>query len=197
MKTQLIDQLLRENNGYIKTSEALRNNISKPTFLKYVKENELIKVAHGLYKTEDSWIDDFYVFQYRYPKIVFSHETAAYLFRMSSREPFELSVTLETGKSSSRLNKSGLKVYKIKGELFEFGLTEVLTPYGNTVRSYDLERTFCDLVRSRNNIEIQEVQTFIQAYFKNKDKNIPQLMKYAKLFSIEKTIRQYTDVLLT
>ena len=197
MKTQLIDQLLRENNGYIKTSEVIRNNISKPTFLKYVKENELIKVAQGLYKTEDSWIDDFYVFQYRYPKIVFSHETAAYLLRMSSREPFELSVTLETGKSSSRLNKSGLKVYKIKGELFEFGLTEVLTPYGNTVRSYNLERTFCDLVRSRNNIEIQEVQTFIQAYFKNKDKNIPQLMKYAKLFSIEKTIRQYTEVLLT
>lgn len=58
-----------------------------------------------------------------------------------------------------------------------------------------MERTLCDLVRNRSIIEVQEVQIYIQ-YFKSKDKNIPQLMRYAKLFSIEKVIRQYSEVLL-
>lgn len=197
-KTNLISQLLEKNKGYIKTSEVVENHISKTYFLEYVyvKENNLIKVAHGLYMTEDTWQDDLYVMQTRYPKVVFSHETAVFLLGLSNREPFDISVTLETGKGSSCLNKSGVKVHKIKRELLEIGLIESLTSSGNKVRSYNKERTLCDLVRSRNTIEIQEVQTYIQEYFKSKEKNIPQLMRYAKLFSIEKIIGQYTEVLL-
>lgn len=195
-KTSLLDQVLERNNGYIKTSEAGENNVSRTYFLEYVRKNNLIKVAHGLYMTEDTWQDDLFVIQTRYPKVIFSHETAAFLLGLSNREPFYSSVTLETGKGSSRLNNSGVKVYKIKKELIEVGLINVLTSSGNKVKSYNLERTFCDFVRSRNTIEIQEVQTYIQEYFKHKDKNIPQLMRYAKLFSVEKLVRQYTEVLL-
>jgi hypothetical protein len=195
-KFDLLDKLLKTNNGYIKTSQAIESNISKTYFMKYVKEKKLIKVAHGLYMTSDTWKDDLYVIQIRYPKVVFSHETSAFLLGLSNREPFEISVTLKTGKGSSRLIKDGVKVYKIKNDLLEIGLIEVQTYLGNKVRGYNMERTLCDLVRNRNIIEVQEVQTYIQEYFKSKDKNIPQLMRYAKLFSIEKVIRQYSEVLL-
>lgn len=149
-----------------------------------------------MYMSENTWQDDMYVIQARYPKIIFSNETAAFLLGSSEREPFEISVTLETSTGSLRLNKSGVKVYKIKKDLLEVGLIESLTPLGNKVRSYNQERTFCDFVRSRNTIEMQEVQTYIREYFRSKDRNISQLMRYAKLFSIEKIIRQYTEVLL-
>lgn len=195
-KFELLDKLLKTNNGYIKTSQAIENNVSKTYFMKYVKEKKLIKVAHGLYMTSDTWKDDLYVIQIRYPKVVFSHETSAFLLGLSNREPFEISVTLKTGKGSSRLIKDGVKVYKIKNDLLEIGLIEVQTYLGNKVRGYNMERTLCDLVRNRSIIEVQEVQTYIQEYFKSKDKNIPQLMRYAKLFSIEKVIRQYSEVLL-
>ena len=45
-KTNLLNQLLEKNKGYIKTSEMVDNNISKTYFLEYVKENSLIKVAN-------------------------------------------------------------------------------------------------------------------------------------------------------
>lgn len=71
--------------------------------------------------TENTWQDDMYVIQTRYPKVIFSHESEAFLLGLSNREPFDISVTLETGKGSSRLNKSGLKEYKIKKDLLEVG----------------------------------------------------------------------------
>jgi len=61
---------------------------------------------------------------------------------------------------------------------------------------YNAERTICDLVRSRRNIEIQDLQSAVKGYVKRKNKNIPLLMRYAELFSVEKIIRQYLEVLL-
>ena len=61
---------------------------------------------------------------------------------------------------------------------------------------YDLERTMCDLIRSRSNFEIQDFNTAIKSYVQRSDKDLNRLMVYAKSFRIEKVIRQYMEVLL-
>lgn len=48
----------------------------------------------------------------------------------------------------------------------------------------------------RRNIEIQDLQEGIKAYIRQREKNIPLLMRYAKAFSVEKIVRQYLEVLL-
>ena len=88
------------------------------------------------------------------------------------------------------------KVYKVKEELFDEGIIGTRSPSGNILRTYNQERTICDLIRSRRNIEAQELQTAIKEYVRLKDKNVPLLMRYAKAFSVEKIIRQYLEVLL-
>jgi len=40
------------------------------------------------------------------------------------------------------------------------------------------------------------LQEAIKTYVQLKEKNIPQLMRYAKAFSVEKIARQYLEVLL-
>lgn len=70
------------------------------------------------------------------------------------------------------------------------------TPFGHDVPVYDVERTICDLIRSRNNIEIQTLQDALKQYARHKDKNLRTLMQYAKLFRVEKILRQYLEVLL-
>lgn len=195
-KFEQLKLILKNNNGFIRTSEAVENDISRSYFLEFVKANELIKITNGLYMSEDAWQDDLFVIQTRYPDAIFSHETATYLLNLTDREPFDISLTLPTGKGSFRLNQENINVYKIKGDLFEVGLIETKTPSGNIVRTYDMERTFCDVVRSRNNIEVQQSQSYINNYMQSKDKNIPQLMRYAKKFSVDKIIKQYMEVLL-
>ena len=51
-----------------------------------------------------------------------------------------------------------------KGELHAVGLTDATTSFGNTVRVYDMERTICDIVRSRSTMETQVYQDALKQY---------------------------------
>ena len=195
-KFEILDALLQKNNGFLKTSEVSYAGISKTYFGEYVRDKELVRVAHGLYISQDAWEDGMYVIQVRYPSAVFSHETALYLLNLAEREPIRYSVTLQTGTNTAGLSKQGVKVYTVKAALFEEGIAMAKSPAGHTLRVYNPERTICDLVRSRRNVEIQDLQTAIREYVKLKEKNLPLLMRYAKEFSVEKIIRRYLEVLL-
>lgn len=76
------------------------------------------------------------------------------------------------------------------------GLTTTRTPFGHTLPVYDMERTICDLLRSRHRMEIQIFQDALKQYVRRKDKNLRRLMQYAALFHVEKPLRQYLEVLL-
>ncbi|MDL2327280.1 type IV toxin-antitoxin system AbiEi family antitoxin domain-containing protein [Ruminococcaceae bacterium OttesenSCG-928-A11] len=195
-KLDRLSTLLDKNNGFLKTSDAVAAGVSRTYFSKYVRDHHLECVAHGLYMAQDAWADGMYVIQVRYPSAIFSHESAAFLLNIAEREPVQYSITLKAGANATSLSREGVKIYKIRPDLFDEGLTQVQSPAGHTLRVYNSERTICDLVRSRRSIEIQDLQSAIKEYIRRKDKNVPLLMRYAKMFSIEKIIRQYLEVLL-
>ena len=180
-KFVILDTLLKENQGFLKTSDAVQAGISRAYFGEYVRTRGLERM---------------YVIQVRYPEAVFSHETAMYLLNLADREPLRYSVTLKSGSNTAGLTKQNVKVYKIREPLFQEGILQMDSPAGHLLRVYNPERTLCDLFRSRRNIEIQDLQTAIKEYLRSKEKNIPLLMRYAKAFSVEKTVRQYLEVLL-
>jgi hypothetical protein len=195
-KFEMLDTLIQKNKGFLKTSDATQAGVSRAYLSEYVHGRGLKRVAHGLYMSEDAWEDGLYIIQARYPLAVFSHETAAYLLNLADREPVRTSVTLKAGANTAGLTKQGVKVYKVSKELWGEGIIETASPAGHTVRVFSPERTICDLVRSRRNIEIQDIQSALKAYVRSKEKNLPQLMRCAKSFSVEKIIRQYMEVLL-
>ncbi len=94
------------------------------------------------------------------------------------------------------MEEQNIKVYRIKKELFNLGVIEVESPAGHKVKTYNTERTICDLLRNRSNVEIQDLQSALKEYVRSKEKNIPQLMRYAKELRVEKLTRQYLEVLL-
>jgi len=194
--TQKLALLLEKNNGYLKTSDAVAAGVSRSVLGDFVRRHDFERVTHGLYMSQDAWEDGLYVIQVRYPSVVFSHETALYLLNLVNREPSPFSVTLKTGTNSSALSKQGVKVYKVKEDLFRDGIINVRSPSGHIVRAYNAERAICDLFRSRSNIEIQDIQDAVKAYIRLKERNIPLLMRYAKAFSVEKIVRQYLEAFL-
>jgi len=64
------------------------------------------------------------------------------------------------------------------------------------VKTYNKERTICDIIKKRNSLDIQVIAEAIKAYISGTDKNLLLLYKYAKLFRIEKPLRIYLEVLL-
>ena len=191
-----LDHLLKTQEGMLRTDQVVSDGISKHVLYNYLRTSDLERVAHGMYLSKDTWLDAMYLLHLRFSQVVFSHDTALFFHNLTDREPLQYTVTVKTGYNPTKLKEKGTQVFTIKAELHEVGLITMQTPFGHDVLVYDMERTICDLLRSRNHIEIQTFQGALKAYARRKDKNLRRLMYYAKLFRVEKILRQYLEVLL-
>lgn len=79
--------------------------------------------------------------------------------------------------------------------MWELGRIDVVTPFGATVQAYDKERSICDLISQKKNVDIQLYTHAIKEYFSN-EPNISKIMNYSKLLGVEKQVRNYIEVLL-
>ena len=195
-KRNILDKLLEEQNGYIRLIDAQNEGVSKYAVLDYVRKNEMEKIAPGIYISPETWEDRLYSIQLRNRKIVFSHETALYMHNLSDREPFSPVITVGRGYNAKHLKDNGVVVHTVRPEWLELGLTQAQTFTGNTVRIYDRERCICDIIKNKNRMDIQVFQMALSFYFSNSEKNIHDLMEYARIMGISDKVRQYTEVLL-
>ena len=60
---------------------------------------------------------------------------------------------------------------------------------------YDIERTICDVIRKRREIDASVFNYALVGYMKRKDKNLNRLMEYAETMRLEKKIRETMGVL--
>lgn len=192
-KKEIIKAKVLQNQGIIQISDIIAEGISKQYAIKYLQDRNYERVAKGVYLAPDAWQDDLYIISLQYKKIVYSHDTALYLLGLSEREPTCFTVTVPRGYKVDYKGKSPLKKISVVEERYFLGLDTVTTPYGHMVPCYNAERTLCDIFRIET--EMREKQFAVKEYL-NGNKNLPRLMEYAKMFHIEKKIKQYMEVLL-
>lgn len=185
-----------QEKDILTTEMARKSGVSKYKFYQFLKDNEYEQIGHGVYAAKDAWVDELKLIHERCPQGVFSHDEAFYYYGLTDREPLTHTLTMYSGYNAHRLTADGIKVYTVKKELLDLGKTTVTDHLGNDIPMYDLERTVCDLIRSRNSIEVQDFNSVLKAYVSRKDKNLNRLMEYAKLFRVEKILRRYMEVLL-
>ena len=194
-KFEMLKEQMKNNNGYLIVSDAVKNGISKEYVNQFTKKEKLEKAAAGIYVDSNIWIDSLYILSLK-KKIVFSHETALYLHGLAEHEPDRINLAIENGYNASNLRKQGFRVYTISKDMFSVGQTTVKTVHGNTVPVYDIDRTVCDIINIKDKLDIQVFQYALKEYMKRKDKNLFNLMKYAKMIGIEDKVRIYTEVML-
>ena len=191
-----LNALINEHNGIILTKHVTESGIPRTYIAELVKRGVLERLERGVYITKDSFDDEMYRLQAKYTCAVFSHESALFLHDLTDGDPLQYSVTVPAGYNSQNIQAIGVKVYSIKKELYALGLTAGRTMFGREIKCYDMERTICDIIRSRNQMDIAILTDAIKRYSKRKDKNLPQLMRYAKSFRVTKLLRSYMEVLL-
>ncbi len=188
--------IAKKNGGIIETKIAAQHGISKAMLYKLCREEKIHRIVKGQYILPDDMQDELLSISMRSENIIFSHETVLYLHGISDRTPFEHTVTAPSGCIPSTAIKSECKVYYIKPELFDLGKTELKTPSGNLVPCYDLERTVCDVIRSRNKLGTETFLAALKLYAANPKKDLNKLNSYAKKMRVSNTLRQYLEVLL-
>lgn len=184
------------NGGIIDNKAAGACGISRQVLAKLCADGTIQRIARGQYILSDDMQDDLLSIGKRSANLIFSHETALFLHGISDRVPFEHTVTTPSNRVPSKALLEECKVYYIKPELFELGKTSLMTQAGNLVSAYDLERTICDIVRSRSKIGTETFLAALKAYAASPKKNLNLLDAYAKQMHLGGVVRKYLEVLL-
>ena len=193
---QILKELSEQNGNIVTTQAAEAAEISRAMLSKLCKQGKLQRIAQGQYILAQEMPDELLSLSLRTQHLVFSHETALFLHGISDRTPFVHSITVPTGIGVSPSLQEECKVYRIKPELSNLGITAMQTPLGALVPCYDLERTICDLIRSRSKIGTETFLAALKQYAAHPKKNLNQLNVYAKKMGLTTLVRQYLEVLL-
>lgn len=191
-----IRQILKDQHGTLLTSDLAMFNIPR-TYLSILERNgEIERASRGVYRAAAAIEDELFGFQAIYKTSIYSHETALFLHDLTDRTPLAFSLTVPIGYHSASLLKSKHKVFYLNRAIFNLGIISMKSPHGNPIRVTGLERTICDILRGRNQIDVQLVYKALKGYVNRKEKNLDTLYTYAKRFRILKIVGEYIEVLL-
>ena len=186
-----------QENFVITNKEAEKLGYSRHNLSELTKSGQLERLRPGLYQLKGKVIDDFVLISSNSNRIIFSHQTALYLYDLSDRTPNVFHISVPQGYNASHIKNryKDLQVHYIKKDLYEIGKTEIKSPQGNLIPVYDIDRTICGIIIDREKIDKQIFTEAIKRYFKSSNKKLRQLIKYSRLFKIEDEIRKYMVVL--
>lgn len=191
-----LENVMNNNGGYLSIAMGTEAGYNKDAVLRFIANEGLEKVYHGLYVNSEAWQDELFELQYSSKVPIISHETALYLHGLAERESECITVTVRRGYNTSHLLKKGIKVYSVKAEIYELGIATVETSSGLSVRAYDPERCICDIIKNKNKMDIQVFQTALKSYFTEHNSDLNKLLSYAQRMNIEDKVRTYTEVLV-
>jgi len=189
-------EILKNQNGILLTSDLAKLGIPRTYLSILIKKGEIQRISRGVYSAANYMVDEMASMQARYKGAIFSHETALYPLGLTDRTPLFYSMTVPAVYNATPLKASGAKVYFVNRGLYLLGEITMKSSHGNNIKTFNLERTICDVLRSRNQIDIQFVNEALKKYVIHKDRNIEQLYNYAMQFRIQKIVREYIEVLL-
>ena len=192
----ILEKYFLENN-IITNKQAETIGIKRHTLASLAKKGEIERVKNGVYKKKNALDDDFSVISLNNKQVVFFFHTALYLLGFNDRTPNIFHISVPQGYNVKHIKRkcSHIKVHYVKRDLLYVGAIEIKTPLGSQVKCYNMERCICDIVSERKSVDKQIFTDAIIGYFKSRDKNIRNLIKYSKLLGIEDEIRKYMEVL--
>lgn len=181
--------------GVITSAQVTEAGLHRNSLQQLVKDGEIYRFGRGLYVRRNSWEDDFYLLQKKYGRGIYSHDTALYLLGYSDRTPAKYTMTFPKGYNAPSLKQETIIIKRVVPENYEFGQIQIKSPAGNLIRTYDLERTLCDILRG-NGSDIQIITDAMKRYAASGEKNIHKLMQYAERLRVSPKVLRYLEVLL-
>lgn len=104
-----------------------------------------------------------------------------------------MEVTVYRGYNHHRIS-SNIRIHYVTKEIYDLGMTECQTMFGNMVKVYDLERTICDLIKNRSEIETGLFSKTINKYVRYENKDLNKLYEYSKKMKIYEKVKELLEI---
>jgi len=191
-----IMQIVKSNRGIVTTTQVTEAGIPRRCLGPMVQSEMLQRVGRGIYILPEIWEDELFFLQYRFSKGIFSHDTALYLHGMTDRTPLRYTMTFTCGYNTGNVKKRGVVAKLSTEETYTLGIMNLSSPSGNPIQVYDIERTLCDIAKTRHRADIQVVNQAMKIYAGSRNKDIAKLMEYADLLRVKPKVLTYMQILL-
>lgn len=189
MLSERMKKAFEKNGGILSLKEATALQFSKESLRKAYLRGDLKKEDRGIYLLGDEYYDQMLITQKIFRRGIFSNETAVFLYNYSTFIPQSYHMTFPYGYHSNRFAQYMVKPTFATSKFYQLGVSSVENWSGNLVVAYDRERTVIDILRS--NVTMAEVkEEVIDNYLYDSERNLAQLVTYARLMKMEKDIEQ-------
>lgn len=195
MNKKKILEIMKNNNGIISNKESIKYGISRTALHRLKEEGEIYSISRGLYSLNDEIPDTMLVIQHRCKKGIFSHESALYFHELTNRTPSQHVMTVPASYNTTSMKDLPVKFRYVKLNFIEIGKKIMNTNQGNKIYMYDIERTICDLIRNKANMDVGIVNNALRQYANSNKSKYSLLMIYAKKLGIDKKVRNAMAVL--
>lgn len=196
MRFDPIRKILETNNGQVTRRQVDQAGLDPHILVELTRSGKLERVDRGVYIDPAIFEDDMYILQYRFSKGIFFKDTALLLHDMIDRTPGTYEMNFPQDYHPTKIDQYPVKVYRQKNAWYELGVELVKSPGQHMVRTYNIERTLCDILRTRDRSDAETIQQAMVSFSRMKHKNLHRLSEYADIFNVKDKIRPYMEVLL-
>ena len=194
IKKSLIYDAFEDNDGLLNFNQVKELGLSYYTLNLMLANKEVSSDEHGLYSLPDVYIDEWFAIQHRFPKGIFSLDSALCLHGLSLTVPFQFTLSFPYGTNTKNLKQNNILPIVLRS-YYDIGVDRLERQPNQIISVYSKERTLVECLRPIYKMDIQLISSAFQMYFKENKYNLDELYYYGKLFKVTSKLQSYIEVL--
>ena len=195
---KILEQIFSHYDYVMTTAQLSKEKLYYRDVQRMLEAGLIEKVKRGYYHwTMGSGKGDVVIISRLFPDGILCMETALFYYGYSDRNPAEWNIAIDKNASRqrTRIEYPSVKAYRLEPALLSIGATRGEINFTD-VRIYDRDRTICDVLRNMNKIDKEIFNKAIQGYVNDPQRNIPNLIEYAKALRVWNKVKNLIGVWL-
>jgi predicted transcriptional regulator of viral defense system len=191
-------EIFRQNNGQLRTRDALRLGIRLETLSALRDSGDLDQIGRGLYRLTDLpplSNPDLVVVASKIPHAVICLISALAFHELTLQIPHVVDIAVEGHKERPILRQPPIRVFWYSGKLLTEGI-EIHQIDGTPVRIYGPEKSLADVFKYRNKIGADVALEALKFYRQRHKFDAGKLLYYARICRVENVMRPYLETLI-
>jgi len=193
---KLLLELFDKYQGTLIRSDLEKYNVSPSSLTRAIKNNEVQKVANGVYTLRNYFPDEHWYRQRKFSKGIYSHKSALILHDLTDLNAEEYTMTFPRGYSNKNLENYYIHPYYVSPEIITLDIEKVKTPKGNEVWVYSKERTLVDVWNPKLNFDTTTRLEALKRYMDLPDKKFHHIAMLERKIGERAELRRAMEVLL-
>ena len=184
IKKSLIYDAFEDNEGLLNFNQVKQLGLSYYTLNLMLANEEIYSDERGLYSLPNVYVDEWFGIQHRFPKGIFSLDSALWLHGLSLTVPFQPTLSFPYGTNTKKLKLNNILPIVLRTN-YDKGIEQLERQPKQFISLYSRERTLAECLRPIYKMDIQLISIAFQMYFKDKKYNVLVITgdKYYEQFS--------------